>query len=71
MIGDDKRRKGAINDILGYPAEEKTELPEKGALHSIAEELVSSVHSKNIEAVADCLRAAFSQLESEENEEGE
>ena len=40
------------------------------SLHVAAEDLMNAVHSKNIPAIAEALRAAFEMLDSEPGEEG-
>lgn len=44
---------------------------EYDSMHSAAEDLISAVHSKNVSAVAEALRAAFEMMESQPHEEGE
>lgn len=49
--------------------------PDEGAeeydvLHSAAEDLISAIHSKDVKAVAEALKAAFELMDSEPHEEG-
>lgn len=44
---------------------------EYDSLHSAAEDLIKSIHSKDIKSVAEALRAAFELCDSEPHEEGE
>ena len=69
---DEKRRTGAINDILGPdPRVKEKEPSEKGALHHCVEELIHAIHSKDIEGAAEALKTCFLELESESPEEDE
>lgn len=49
--------------------------PDDGAdaydpVHSAAEDLISAIHSKDVSAVAEALKAAFALLDSEPHDEG-
>ncbi len=68
MFGD---RKKAVTAILGSPSDEKdVEKNEmQSALHSVAEELIDAVHSKDPHAVVAALRAAHAECSNEGEEE--
>lgn len=66
MMGDDKKK--ALVSILG--PKEKEEEAEPNYLHAVSQELLSAIESKDVEAVADCLAAAFQECESRPHAEG-
>lgn len=66
MMGD---RKKAVTAILG-PEEGEDQGHEENSLHHIAEEIISCIHAKDAPGLADALKAAVAECESEPHHEG-
>lgn len=67
------RKKGGIQESSG-PIEENREPDEEkevDSLKEVAKEMMSAFESKDASRLAECLKAAFEILESEEHEEEE
>lgn len=68
-----KREKEAS---VSMPSDSIKREPDEGheeydSMHAAAEDLLHAIQSKNVKALAECLRAAFELMESEPHEEGE
>jgi hypothetical protein len=72
MMGGQKR--GAIDAILGPDPREAKGSEEEGGedkeLHTIFSELLDAVHSKDVAAGVDALKAFFTSCDAEPHEEG-
>ena len=65
-----KTQEASSSEPVEHSRREPDEDAEYDSLHSAAEDLISAVHSKNVAAVAEALRAAFELCDSEPHEEG-
>ena len=66
-----KRDSEASASMPAESIKRESDEPEYDSLHSAAEDLITAVHSKNVSAVAEALRAAFELCDSEPHREGE
>lgn len=67
MMGDKKK---LASVILGEPKQKPEEGAEQSALSVIAEDLISCVNNADADGVAECLRAAFLEMEASPHAEG-
>ena len=62
-------RKKALSQILG-PADHKAEGGEVDSLKECVSEFLDAVHSHDVEAATEAIKAIFADLEAEPHEEG-
>jgi hypothetical protein len=66
-----KKKEGSMAYTPDHLVRKSDEPKEYDIMHSVAEDMLHAINSKNVKMLAETIKAAFELCEAEEHEEGE